>query len=615
VPAFLALLVVFGLVAVVVGNLLVQAAARRQAAAPLAFVDAPPVTVAPEGSTITGLGEARAHRDRRRAPWYRRVRIHRPGSATWLFLGSFAIYATVGAILVLRYGSIVGDAESRVADAWYVFFTRDPHLAAIGFVWNPLPSVLVMPWFLFKGVWPDLTHRAFAGNLTSSLFAAACVVQFRAILRELGTTKVVSWILVVAFIVNPMALYYGSNGMTEPFYLFFLLVGLRYLMRWLDAGGIRPLVVCGSALGFAYLVRYEALASAGAAFGVIVLVSFCRAAGKRKARLQAASCDALVFALPVAAAFIGWALLSYIITGHAFEQFQSQYGNSSQIAVQGGVGHAYGHFTPVTLGMIQLLAYGPLIPLLGALVVPAAISRRDLRPAAFAVLAGTIAFSLFAMVTGLAGPNLRYFIPALPLGFLCFAYLSVPDRRHRLSRVAAWERTIVAALVAVVLGVASTAATAYALTDNTVAPLERMQLTWVLSNDRIGKNGEVAKNVVPSVEGLTRQIDRMQLPSGSIVTDTFTACISQMLMSSNHPHQFIVTSDRDFQRVLADPPTFKAHYLLVPPPNGYGSLDAVTRAYPHLYRAGSNSQFRLVKTFHEPSCPALRLYKVVGALH
>ena len=82
-----------------------------------------------------------------------------------------------------------------------------------------------------------------------------------------------------------------------------------------------------------------------------------------------------------------------------------------------------------------------------------------------------------------------------------------------------------------------------------------------------------------------------------------------ILMNSVHPHQFVITSDRDFQRVLADPPTFKAHYLLVPPTGGYGGLDAVNRAYPRLYDRGVAGT-HLVTTFHETGCPKLRLFKV-----
>jgi hypothetical protein len=95
-----------------------------------------------------------------------------------------------------------------------------------------------------------------------------------------------------------------------------------------------------------------------------------------------------------------------------------------------------------------------------------------------------------------------------------------------------------------------------------------------------------------------------------VVADTFTPCVSFMLMNSSHPHQFVITSDRDFQRVLADPATFDAHYLLIPPPEGYGALDAVSRAYPSLYANGAKGA-KLVTTFSEPGCPKLRLYRVL----
>ena len=79
-------------------------------------------------------------------------------------------------------------------------------------------------------------------------------------------------------------------------------------------------------------------------------------------------------------------------------------------------------------------------------------------------------------------------------------------------------------------------------------------------------------------------------------------------MNSKHPHQFVITSDRDFQRVLADPITFHARYLIVPPRGGFGDLDAVNRAYPNMYASGRDS--RLVTQYHEPGCPAFRLYKL-----
>ena len=35
-----------------------------------------------------------------------------------------------------------GDALSRTANAYYVLYSREPHLAAVGFAWPPLPSLL-----------------------------------------------------------------------------------------------------------------------------------------------------------------------------------------------------------------------------------------------------------------------------------------------------------------------------------------------------------------------------------------------------------------------------------------------------------------------------------------
>jgi 4-amino-4-deoxy-L-arabinose transferase-like glycosyltransferase len=607
VPAFLALVVVFGLVAVVVGNLLVQAAARRQAAAPLAFVDSPPVTVAPEGSTVTGLLSRSPTHAPARPPWYRRTRLHRPGAATLLFVLCSALYLTVGGILVLHYGSIVGDAQSRVADGWYVFFSRDPHLAAIGFVWNPLPSVLVMPLFLFKGVFPALTERGFAGDIMSALFMAGCVVQLRAILRQLDVPALVTWVLVVVFALNPMVIYYGANGMTEALYLFFLLLGVRYLAQWIHAPRIGSLVAAGSALGFGYLVRYEAAFAAAAAGGLVLVVSFFRARGSRRKRLQAAACDVLVFGLPPAAAFIGWAVVSYVITGHLFEQFSSQYGISAQVSVLGG---AHLQDSLLHFETLQLLAYAPLLPVVGALAIASAWRRRDARVLALGTLVGTVVFTFGYALIGGSIPFFRYLFPAYPLWILCIGVVFArAPHRGRVS-VAYVASTGVAALLAAALALTSTATVALAMNDSQLGSAERQNLHWIFTGRPETAYEHTLMVMVRSEHKITNEIDAMGLPSGSVVMDTFTPCVSTILMMSSHPHQFVITSDRDFQRVLADPITFKAGYMLLPPRGGYGDLDELNRTYPNLFRSGRGAH--LAKEFKELGCPHFRLYKLAN---
>src|SRR5690348_959004 len=74
-----------------------------------------------------------------------------PNISLLVFGGAALLYGLVGAYLVFVEHVIVGDAAARVAQAWYVIGSRDPHLAAIGFVWNPLPSVAAIPLVAGRG--------------------------------------------------------------------------------------------------------------------------------------------------------------------------------------------------------------------------------------------------------------------------------------------------------------------------------------------------------------------------------------------------------------------------------------------------------------------------------
>src|SRR3569623_341557 len=57
------------------------------------------------------------------------------------FFASLVVYLFVGYWLQVRHGFIIGDALSRVASAQAVLFSRDHHLAAIGFIFTPLTAM------------------------------------------------------------------------------------------------------------------------------------------------------------------------------------------------------------------------------------------------------------------------------------------------------------------------------------------------------------------------------------------------------------------------------------------------------------------------------------------
>jgi hypothetical protein len=61
-----------------------------------------------------------------------------------------------------------------------------------------------------------------------------------------------------------------------------------------------------------------------------------------------------------------------------------------------------------------------------------------------------------------------------------------------------------------------------------------------------------------------------------------------IVLHAADPRQFVITPDRDFPAVLADPQTFGVEYIVVPPPGvGLGDLDAVTREYAGFYTDGA----------------------------
>jgi hypothetical protein len=79
-------------------------------------------------------------------------------------------------------------------------------------------------------------------------------------------------------------------------------------------------------------------------------------------------------------------------------------------------------------------------------------------------------------------------------------------------------------------------------------------------------------------------IDGLHLARGAVLVDDFLGFV--VVMASAHPDQYVITSDRDFQKILADPAGNGIRYVLVPTSHNLGTLDAVNRAYPGVYANG-----------------------------
>ncbi len=557
----------------------------------------PSIPVAPGAASAVGWRPSRARSSSRAVAQFRPGERAIVASAAWL------AYMAAAVVIVLQAHSIIGDAWSRVANAYYVLYSRDPHLAAIGFVWNPLPSLAVIPLLPLKLLWPDMVATGFVGSIVSALCMAAVVWEVHGIALDWHVRRSARLLVTILFAFNPMIVYYGANGMSEAMFILTLVVSVRYLARWAADQATAPLVVAGLGLAVGYLARYEAVVAAIGATGVVVLISAARKPGDLRERITEGLADGVVLAVPFVAVFVAWAVASWLIVGDPFQQFTSVYGVVSQLAVaQSSVAAVTGQGTSSAYLWIgrQLIGLEPGFFLLGALGLAATFRGRwALTMPAVAILGGVVAFALFGFLTGRTLGWLRYLITEIPLASILALAVLAPNPAGAEKPARAWARTAASRA----MGLAAIALVAVAVPVGTATMLDPGQ------NPQYGGEAFQLRPILFPKEPLgvytpfgqydvgrqaATYIDGLHLGSGSVLVDG--AMGFPVILESRNPTQFVTTPDRDFQEALLDPVSFHVKYLLVPESVGYQSLDAINRAYPGIYENGAGIG-KLVRQF------------------
>ncbi|MFE0748278.1 ArnT family glycosyltransferase [Gordonia sp. NPDC058843] len=548
-----------------------------------------------------------------------------------LFAGLFAGYLAVGAYLYLAVGYINPDASSRVGNAGFTIWSRDPHLGAIGFVWNPLPSLIEIPlvelsshWPLNQ--WPELRRVGFAGAVMSAVFMAGAGWQVRRIALDYGAGRVLRWIAIAAFALNPMIILYAGMGMSEAPFLFFLLWACRRILLWVNRSRVLDLVIAGVALGLAYLTRYEALpAAAGVAVGVFV-VSTRRHRPEEpsgpaawRAGAPFGVHDATIVAMPTAFAFVVWAGLGWLLDGNAFSQFSSQYGNSAQVEAAGIVSAEDVGAGPLAEVIVaNLLGMQPLLFAVLPVVAWIAVRLRRVDAAVPAVVFGSVLlFQMSAVILGSTFGWFRFYLASTPLIVVAVLVACGPgslrtrrslssDRSLRRSCV---ERTTLTTLMALVLAT-SLPVTASSMLNPALGK-EEYGLRSAFWPDRHPPSefwfywfGEVSGNVAA-------WLDSQNLPEGSVLVDTFG--VSRVWLESERPEQFVVRSDFDFFAKLNAPAEQGVQYILTQRPTGLGSLDAINVRYPTLWADGAGIATVAMTVTTPTGKPQFRIYRIKGS--
>jgi hypothetical protein len=227
-----------------------------------------------------------------------------------LAIVAFGVYVAAGCYMLYSVHYAIGDALSRSEDARAVLFSRDPHLAAWGFVWFPGPVVLELPFMLVVG---PLNHAALAGPLSTAMCGAITVLVMVKVFRRLGLSEPMVAGLTVAYCLNPVIIFYCANGMSEASFYLAASVFFLGLIRWYQEGGPVSLILMSLALAAAMTIREEALVLVPLAS---VVVAFHEQGWARRAKV------AVLVALPGLFVFALWTFANWIIMGNPLFWYQ-----------------------------------------------------------------------------------------------------------------------------------------------------------------------------------------------------------------------------------------------------------------------------------------------------
>jgi hypothetical protein len=579
-------------------------------------------TVRVDDSPPEALGPSRSNERSPTGPDVRRRpsrRIISEGKT--VFLIAFGLYLVVAVLLDFKYHAYAPDAWSRMANGFYVVYSADPHLAAIGFVWEPLQSIGDMVMLLGNHLWPALSHNDMAGSLVSALAMAGAAYQLLSALREWTVSRLPRLVLTAFFIVNPMVLFYGGNGMSEGLFLFTLVACTRYLLRWMRDGDLRSLAYSALALAFGYLTRDEAVTAAllgGLAVGV---VTYLRTEGQRASRIRTGVSDLIIFGLPAFVAALGWAICSYVIVG----AFLDGGALSTRLAHQRLVAHNT-LYDRVLYAVHAVGALGPFLPVLLVVAAFVAFRRKDPRVLApLCILGGALGFDAFAFLTNAIESAFRYWIDVLPLGILLLGSLVATIQTPRPARVGAPVRTrssssptgvatLASLCLVLLIMIPTTVFTGSGILNPRIGVKESQEIGFIFKAHP-STQANSYNDARPFALDVDTYLQSLHLPDGDVLVDNAdaTGCVPLMIVTSNQPKVFVIPNDRNFERTLSDPIAFHTHYVLLPDPSVL-QPGAVNLKYPTMWTTGSGFA-KEVHQFQTPStaaCPDFRLFRVLG---
>ncbi len=480
-----------------------------------------------------------------------------------MFFAVFMIETICGIYVSYFKGILLNDAFSRTANAFYVLYVKPLRLASMGFVWNPLPSIVQLPFVELSKLWRPFVSAGISGVVMTSFSAALSAAILLRTFTEFNIKKKYSIFMCLLFVFNPFIFFYGMNGMSEgPFFAAAIYVVANETL-WAKKGRPEYIVKMAFALAIAFLCRYEAIPFAAAVgIGVLINIFFNKnekrfvASNLKREKYFYAEGTAIVLFAPMAYAIALWIFLNWTITGNPFYFLNSVYSNTAQSQFTSSVGSI--------TKTIQYIAQRsmPFLPPFFAIMLIRVMTKRLLRRDFFmlcALVASMIAFHFLMLIKGSSYGWLRFFSYSLPI---CIAWIP-----YELSETPKALQRMVYRILCVSF-IISGIFTAKALSSPVIAIEEH---DAVISE----QYGEIS-------DYINEQLSDDKI----LMMDSFMT--APIILNIKNINNLIISSSLEFNEYLENPAKYEVQYILVPDPDsGVGSLDAFNTRYPDLYKEGA----------------------------
>jgi len=473
-----------------------------------------------------------------------------------LFAAVFGLELAGGVYMGYFRETVVGDAYSRTANAFYVFFVEPPRFASIGLVWNPLPSVLQLPFVAWAGIWKPMVTHGIAAAIVNSLFAAGtAVILFKTFVR-FNIAKIYTAVLLLLYASNPFIYYYGFNGMSEEIFFFFMIYVVLCMTLWIKEGTPDYIVRIAFFLAIAFFCRYEAIPFAAAVgIGVLLIIFFSPRekafipAADKKERYSYAEGTAIVLYTPIIFSILLWILFNWAISGNPLYFLNSAYSNAAQSQYTSLAE------TPWEALVCAAKKTAPFIPVFFGIVVIRIIKGKLFRHDFFILLVMVVLMLAFHYLMLLADSSyswVRFFSYVLPISFAWIPYeLSQTTNGYA-------QKFFCSILIISLL------------------------ISWGLTKKVLDDPQSDERTCFVTVEPrrIANYINET-LSEEKILADSFMTYGT--ILGLNDMSNMVISASLDFYNAVDNPREYGITYILVPKPEGIGSLDALNSRYPGLY--------------------------------